>query len=179
MADVTFILGKEYGRTDGDLPLSVDLTPATDGEIVKHSLYAKWDGPIGDGNYAALTHVPGEWITHFQGSDQINGLSLHIFDHGPNRQTVSLIGVPLENWVGHRIVVTSRVKRGDAPEVRVVETFNLTFVTDTAYAVNHSPSSLGAGSWIPSKTQYDRLLTRVTALETEVALLKGAAAAST
>ena len=166
MPTLTLIRGKEYGRTEGEIPTTVDLTPATPEEVVSHRLRARWEGPAaGSSQYRQqLAEVPGEPITTYQGSESVNGLSLHVFDHGEDRQTVSVIGIPLEAWTGHRIRVTHTVIR-DNVHTNTDENFDLVFSTDPAHPVDHSPSSIGPGHWHPHPDEWRRLKARVAALE--------------
>ena len=88
---------------------------------------------------------------------------------------MALIGVPLEAWTGYRIHSVSRCIQTETS--RTHQDFHpLVFVTDPAYPIDHQPSSVGPGHYHVPIDLWRELNRRVTALEVERDLRKGAAA---
>ena len=180
MPTLTLTLGKDYGRTTGELPRTADFRAQldADGPPPVYFASAGWESPAGtDGLRHGLGSVIGEHITEFQGTPPVNGLSLHTWNPHTAQQSFSLIGVPLEAWVGHRIVVQSTCIQG-TEVYRHQDIYDLAFITDPEYPLSHSPASIGPAHWHPSIDAWRNLLARVTDLEVERDLRKGAAAGS-
>ena len=179
MPTLTFTIGKEYGRNSGAIPPNLDFCArSAEEDHEPHRTYeVDWEAPIAGnpGFYSQLDRTLQEQTSRYQGTSPINGMSMHVFNQGTNQQSVSLIGIPLEAWTGHRLRVVSRCQRGLSWENHT-EYIDMAFVTDPAYPIDHQPSSLGPGHYHVPIDEWRRLKARVVALEVERDLRKGAAA---
>lgn len=179
---LSLTLGKEYGRSTGALARTADFSASLDedGPTPVYSATAAWQGPPDtEGNRETLALLPSSGgLSEYQGTPPVNGLSLHSW-HGETAQaTFALIGVPLESWVGHRVQVHSLVHQG-VNYFTHEDNYDLSFVSDPEnYPLDHSPASIGAAHWHPSIDEWRRMKERLTALEVERDLRKGAAAGS-
>lgn len=182
MPTLTFTVGKEYGRTTGHLP--VNATFCGESEEDDHPAHEviglNWIRPAPNRENAMeypLIFPPGENIdvVMAQGSAPVNGLSFHQFNQGTTNRTVSAIGIPLEIWSGNQWSIESichyKNKRTSHRDV-----FDVVFIASQDYEQSHGPESIGPGHWHPTKSDYERLVARVVALEVERDLRKGAAA---
>lgn len=153
MPSLTFTLAKEYGRHDGNLPLNKDFGGSqednADATYYIEGVY--WEAPHHElpGQYRFVAGVPGDpesvW---YQGSPPMNGLSIHFFNLGSKQQSAALIGVPLDNWTGHRLQISTRREKDGEPPQRQIDYYDLVFVSDPVnYPPQHSPSALAMGGF--------------------------------
>lgn len=182
MPTLTLTLGRDYGRSTGELASTADFSEqlTVDGPDPEYDAVLTWEGPepSGGGSRPALARHNGHPLEDLQGVSPVNGLALHMFNRGTAQQTFALIGVPLETWVGHRVRVHVSCNQGNNWYYHN-DYHDLVFVTDTEnYPLDHSPASIGAAHWHPSIDEWRRMKERLTALEVEQDLRKGAAAGS-
>ena len=181
MPTLTLTVGKEYGRNDGRIPLTIDFSDVlvAGGSPPNYRVWAIWESPTHPEHVhpgrGRLAQVVGQPITAYQGAAPINGLSLHGWNTQSENANFSLIGIPLEVWTGHRIHFALQCFQDDAVHEKS-QYVDLVFVSDPVnYPPTHSPASIGPGHWHPDKDEWERMKTRVAALETDAALRKGAA----
>ena len=179
MPTLTFTIGKEYGRNSGVIPTNMDFcTRSAEDDHEPHRTHeVDWEAPIigVPGRYVQLDRTLQEQTSHYQGTRPINGMSMHVFNQGNSQQSISLIGIPLESWTGHRLRVVSWCQQGSTL-TRHTDYHDLLFVSDEAYPIDHQPSSVGPGHYHVPIDEWRRLKARVVALEVERDLRKGAAA---